>query len=88
MRVFTHISDSMGERATDIVNYIAQNSKDYIELIEKILQLQEEVKSYLNTCSLCPLIPKVLKTVLRLGDSLPQLPSSYFLKVKTMLKLY
>lgn len=46
--IYAHISDSMDDRATDIVNCIVQNSKDYIELTEKILQLQEEVKSYLT----------------------------------------
>lgn len=45
--IYSHISDSIDDRAADIIKHIARHNKQYTELTAQILEIQDEILKYL-----------------------------------------
>lgn len=45
--IYTHISDSLEDRASDILTNIATNHKEYIKLTNEIILLQQQILKFL-----------------------------------------
>lgn len=45
--IYSHISDSIDDRSTNIINHVASHNKNYSILTSKILELQNEIFKHL-----------------------------------------